>query len=390
MEQPIAWFPRVESDLNEEQKEKIKLLREGSAKPFIRDIHRDINLARWLVAQKWDVDKATQMLIKSMKWRVQVKADTILEDWKTSPFYNFIRSYHPDTISDKREDKHIFKTKAGIYASFVLIGAVDPLFTTLVPAEELYRHHIWIQETVESIRRKQYEESGRNDGLVIVADLAGLTFSSVTKATMDISRVVTEIDASNYPCSMEKTILINVPFVFSTIWNVLSGLISKETQSKFLFLGGPEEYEPILNELFEKENLPSRYGGLVEDAFFSNGGLIADSQLEIPQMAERDWIQTKIGARAYMDHVIDVTASNGTILWEFRTQNYDIGFGLFYKETQDSEDEITLVENTRFNSHQMVVNGFHTVDKLGFYILRFDNTYSFFYAKDLEFDISVS
>lgn len=46
MERPSGWFPRTLEDLNEEERDKIRLLKEGIAKPYIKPTHYDVSLAR--------------------------------------------------------------------------------------------------------------------------------------------------------------------------------------------------------------------------------------------------------------------------------------------------------------------------------------------------------
>lgn len=388
MERPIAWFPKSLGELNDGEKDAVRQLKEKT-QSYLTEKHHDTYMIRWLIAQNWDVEKASQMFITSMNWRARYKVDTILEDWKQSPFYHFFRAYHPDTISDPREDKPKFRTKQGYFATFVLVGAIDNAFYDVVPFEEVYRHHIWTQENIEAVRLQIFKETERFGGVMVVADLAGVSLSNVSKMVMEVAKAMSQIDAKNYPCSMEKTILINCPYLFSSIWNLVSGLINEATRTKFLFLGGPEEYEPVLKEYFNEDQLPACYGGTVENAFYSKGGLIADSGLDIPKVAvERNTKLTpvKIGARSSWDYELVVTDQQGTIFWEFCTQYYDVGFGLFYKEKKDGPER-QLLEITRFNSHLMAQRGFHSISTPGVYLLRFDNTYSMFYGKDLEYEV---
>jgi len=185
---------------------------------------------------------------------------------------------------------------------------------------------------------------------------------------------------------LKKTVLLNVPYLFNSIWNLISGWLNEEVRSKYVFLGGPDEYEPYLKQLFSSENIPICFGGTL-DYKFQPGGLLTN--LNIPTAIKKNWSKICVLPRTSWNNEIHVKeCTKGTIIWEFRTEGYDIGFGLFYKESDNSNEKI-LIEISRVKSHQIIINGNYTFDQKGIYVMRFDNLYSVWNSKNLEYIISV-
>ncbi len=56
-------------------------------------LSHNLDLMRWLVARKFDVDAAFLMYSNMLKWRARTRADQIFEDFPKSPYYQNIRNY---------------------------------------------------------------------------------------------------------------------------------------------------------------------------------------------------------------------------------------------------------------------------------------------------------
>jgi len=109
-------------------------------------------------------------------------------------------------------------------------------------------------------------------------------------------------------------------------------------------------------------------------------------------LKKKNWTRVVVGALSYWDKEIDISKykKGGTIVWQFRTEGYDIGFGLFYK-SKANLDEKEIIEIARTKSHEIVIHGNYsfTWEDQGIYILRFDNMYSLWYSKNLDYIVYV-
>lgn len=100
--------------------------------------------------------------------------------------------------------------------------------------------------------------------------------------------------------------------------------------------------------------------------------------------------------------------SGNCIVWEFATEYYDIGFGLFFEwetppadlkkqmesEMQNSDVEEKLLTEiiplTRRSSHETVFCGSHLYPSKGTYVLKFDNSFSLWRSKTLFYRVYYS
>lgn len=87
----------------------------------------------------------------------------------------------------------------------------------------------------------------------------------------------------------------------------------------------------------------------------------------------------------------------GTCLkWEFKTEENDIGFCLYRQRNieelhgaHSGDDEDDVIPLHRVNSHLVPEDGMVVVQKVGRYIFKFDNTYSWYRSKRVMYRIEV-
>ena len=86
-----------------------------------------------------------------------------------------------------------------------------------------------------------------------------------------------------------------------------------------------------------------------------------------------------------------VTEPGSILHWYFRTEGYDIGFGVYRKEEGQSNgrmDEIIALDKRE--SHLMAEDGCYTCNKQGIYVVKFDNSYSWTKSKKLHYQIGLT
>ncbi|GFS49419.1 SEC14-like protein 2, partial [Trichonephila inaurata madagascariensis] len=72
--------------------------------------------------------------------------------------------------------------------------------------------------------------------------------------------------------------------------------------------------------------------------------------------------------------------------WEFETKSKDIGFGLYFKDKSAKESKkVELVPKQRIDTCYEPEKGLFKCQKVGTYILVFDNSYSWIHSKDVYF-----
>jgi len=73
------------------------------------------------------------------------------------------------------------------------------------------------------------------------------------------------MNSENYPETMSKVIIINLPWFFSTIWDWVKGWCDEHMRSKIHVFG----HEPgtVLCEFIDPKDLPKNYGGQLDWKF---------------------------------------------------------------------------------------------------------------------------
>jgi len=121
--------------------------------------------------------------------------------------------------------------------------------TVIVNAESLLR------EVLPAACRKEGKEV---EGALFIIDLQGFGLGKFWHMK-SLIRNSFQISQDYYPESLGKVAVINAPSTFTVIWNAVKPWLSKETAAKVDILGS--DYEDVLLDLVDPENLPSSLGG---------------------------------------------------------------------------------------------------------------------------------
>lgn len=127
--------------------------------------------------------------------------------------------------------------------------------------QETFRlHHIREQEKLLQYRLPACSESkGEYVGQsILVMDLMGCRLMQLPKV-YSLLGTISNIDASYYPETLGKIMVINAPLLFSGFWTVIKRFLPAETVQKVSILG--TNYQADLQELIDIEDIPSIFGG---------------------------------------------------------------------------------------------------------------------------------
>lgn len=110
------------------------------------------------------------------------------------------------------------------------------------------------------------------DTVCTIIDIAGVSVRQVPGVYSHIRRV-SDVTQNYYPERLGHTYIVNAPWGFGAIWNVIKAWLDPVTREKIHILGSG--YQDELRAQVLPENLPKRYGGLCEcegGCEFSNAG----------------------------------------------------------------------------------------------------------------------
>eukprot|EP01130_Rhizamoeba_saxonica_P002334 TRINITY_DN1215_c0_g1_i1.p1 TRINITY_DN1215_c0_g1~~TRINITY_DN1215_c0_g1_i1.p1 ORF type:complete len:275 (-),score=65.24 TRINITY_DN1215_c0_g1_i1:399-1223(-) len=224
-------------------------------KHLLKEHHDDYFCRRWLVATNWNMRESIKMLQKHMQWREEYNVDTIMEDFPKSPYSSYLLQHYPINFNHS-------VTEDGSLVNYEASGRANIGNLLKVPTEYLIQFHIWIMETRELKLRELKEEYGYYPGIVAIVDLLGLSMGNLGgNKGIQLLRQFTQIDAANYPETLRKIYLVNVPGFFKMIWRVVKPLLEQRTLDKFSI---GSEFNEELRIIIGPETLPSLYGGECE------------------------------------------------------------------------------------------------------------------------------
>jgi len=209
-------------------------------------------LYRFLVArmdhkkQNFDVEKSAIMLKSHLEWRAKNNMNRIF----TLYFSPRWTELYPCGYHGK--DKH------GNQLYFERIGKcnVSKMFEAF-GEDSLRMLHCVVVETGRRFYDRQL--GGTGEGIVVVMDMNGLSYSHLDKRAYAFVNEISKIDQANYPEHLKKCFIINCPMIFTAAWKVIQAFLDQRTKEKVKLLGS--SYKSELLKYIDAEQLPSWVDG---------------------------------------------------------------------------------------------------------------------------------
>ncbi|XVF08582.1 hypothetical protein REPUB_Repub07fG0015800 [Reevesia pubescens] len=222
---------------NEIEKTKISLMKTLVERqdPSSKDVD-DLTLRRFLRARDLDVEKASAMFLKYMKWR-----------------RNFVPngSISPSEIRHEIEQNKMFvqgSDKKGRPISVVFGGRH---FQHKGGVEEFKRFIVYIFDKMFARMPPGQEK------FVVIGDLKGWGY-----ANSDIRAYLAALSLLQdyYPERLGKLFIVHAPYIFMTAWKIVYPFIDNKTRKKIVFVEKKTLKSTLLEEIDESQ-LPETYGG---------------------------------------------------------------------------------------------------------------------------------
>lgn len=213
----------------------------------------DIVACRFLRARNLDVKEAVKMFKASMAWRTTVGADTIGQ--KSFPFLPQLKACYPYAFHKfDKEGRPIYIDQTG----YMNIKEIMKLTTM----DNMVDLHI---KQCEFINQQLYKMASERAGKEIyqvttIVDLKKLSSKNLTKRAYNWLKACSKIDQDNYPESLGKLFVVNVPTIFGAVWAMVSPWLDKRTKQKIVVLKGKNFAQALLQHI-DADSLPVQYGG---------------------------------------------------------------------------------------------------------------------------------
>jgi len=359
--------------LSPEQEKALVNLREDPEIKAARETD-DHELLRFLRARKFDVKAAKENILEFWKWRKDNNVDSI-------------------TDQPIRRGETLRKVFPSAYQGFDKIGRplyiektgqIDPdtVFASFTDDEILWAH-IWGQEHQIRRAKESSEKHGNHiETFTTIMDLTGL--SANHRKCLKFTQAISALDSKFYPERMGHVYIINAPWIFPVLYNTIKGFLDPVTRAKITVVKG--DFKKVLHEHFDLDQLPVEYGGTQP-----NVDVYDISELRKNLTSEQDaleYVTEQIGARKQF--VVRLDAEGPAIFsWYFKTVAHDLSFFVEF-EPKDKKKKFMVNNPARLQCDTLPVQGTFNSKEAGTCILTFDNSFSYFKGKTLQYFTSVS
>ncbi|KAI3318854.1 CRAL/TRIO domain-containing protein [Xylariaceae sp. AK1471] len=217
---------------------------------FILAEHPDALVLRFLRARKWDVEKAMNMLVSAINWRLERNlSETIIqcgesvslkpESERSADDKGFIAQYRSGKSyvhAADRENRLIYIIRVRLH---------DPRAQSSQSMESYTLHNI------ENLR---IAIKPPNDKVCLIFDMTGF---GVKNMDFHVVRFLVTVFEARYPETLGVVLIRNAPFVFWGIWSMIKGWLDPVIASKINFTRKSADLLRFISE----ENLQTSYGG---------------------------------------------------------------------------------------------------------------------------------
>ncbi|XP_069070736.1 SEC14-like protein 2 isoform X1 [Pleurodeles waltl] len=378
-------------DLSPKQAEALAKFRENikDVLPRLPD-QDDYYLLRWLRARTFNLQKAEAMLRKHVEFRKHVDADNIITNWNP-----------PEVVQLYLSGGLCCHDSEGSPIWYDVVGPLDAKGLLLSASkQDLIKTKARDCEIMRQDCKRLSEKFGKPiEDVVMIYDLEGLGLKHLWKPAIETYGEVITMFEDNYPESLKRLFIIKAPKLFPVAYNLIKPFLSDDTRKKIIVLG--DNWKEALVKYITPENLPVYYGGSRTDP---DGDPKCKSKInyggDIPKKYYvRDQVNLKYehsltvnrGSSEQLEY--EILFPGCVLRWQFMSDSADIGFGVFKKtkagERQKAGDMIEVVTTDRYNAHLVPEDGSLTCTNPGFYVLRFDNTYSYLHSKKISYTVEV-
>ncbi|XP_009803039.1 uncharacterized protein LOC107821881 [Nicotiana tabacum] len=229
---------KCDDKISEEEKNKIRLMRALVEKqdPSSKEVD-DFEIRRFLRARDMDVDKASAMLLKCLKWRKNIAPNG---------------SISPSEIPNQIAHNKMFMQgvdKQGHPIAVVLGGRH---FQNKLGGPDEFKRFV-----VLALDKLCSRTSPGREKFVVIGDLQSFGYAnSDARAYIGALSILQDC----YPERLGKLFVVHVPYLFWAMWKIVYPFIDNKTKKKITFVEDKRLMTTLLQDIDESQ-LPEIYGG---------------------------------------------------------------------------------------------------------------------------------
>ena len=409
----------------------------------------DITLHRFLIGDNLHVAKTAATVRRSLKWREEVGADKARDAQQRQAFAAAGLPYPFDTARDvktcnvytstsgaisykemqelpgapRAEDHphydvgygyyqfgtrrwHFWDEKRGSPIAVRCLGLTDPsILIAEGRPEKYYEFLMHYSEMMQLSMEMMSLEQKRLVRFHVVVDLQGLGVRHLNRKALGVFKAIADIMSSHYPEVIHQMVLINAPWIFGAVFNLMKRWIPRETQEK-ISVHGDSYAEGLASLNMPIEKWPVLLGGEVPTAkhlvlprSFDPTASVAAGAADRAGSGGEIVESVSIAAGASEEFEVPIVPG-ATCEWTLEVQGYDVDVSATFAttETEGGDDDAgagaggaVVFEKTRLaagsGAEEGVLRGSWTNKSAtadGVLKLTFDNSYSWMRSKTVK------
>ncbi|XP_039188544.1 SEC14-like protein 2 [Crotalus tigris] len=349
----------------------------------------DYYLLKWLRARCFDLQKSEAMLRKHVQLRKYFDSDHIKE-WKA-----------PEVIQKYMAGGTCGFDREGCPVQYEIVGTLDPkglLYSA--SKQDLLKNKFQDCESLREICNEQTQKLGRRiETIIMIYDFEGLGLKHFWKPAVEVYIELLGMFEDNFPESLKYLFIIKAPKLFPVAYNMVKHILSEDTRKKLIILGA--NWKEDLHKYIDPAEIPVIYGGALTDpdgnpkceTKICFGGDVPKTYYMQDQLKQQYEHSVMVNRGSSQQLEYEILFPGCVLRWQFMSDGADIGFGIYLKTKigarQHAGEMAEVYPNQRYNAHLVPEDGSLTCPDAGIYVLRFDNTYSYLYAKKISYTVEV-
>jgi hypothetical protein len=200
----------------------------------------DVILLRWIRARKWDINRALQQLLDTIKWR---------HDWGVK---EFIEKGETDICSEELlTGKSYFmgNDKFGRPINYV---SVKDHIKDQFPSESTEKLTVFTMETGRKLLQSP------NESVTVIFDMTDFSLKNMDYQHL---KFLINLLQNYYPESFSLGLILNAPWIFNSCWYIIRPWLDPVVENKIHFINNLDD----LNQFIDPSVLPKRLNGTQPD-----------------------------------------------------------------------------------------------------------------------------
>ncbi|XP_012939201.2 retinal-binding protein [Aplysia californica] len=323
------------------------------------------------------------MFRTSMAYREKMKVDTLLSDYEP-----------PEVLKKYLTGGTCGYDKDGSPVRVELYGHLD-MKGLMYSARKADMERVKLKQCEAHVRDwavMSKKLNKRVDGLTVIFDMDGVSSKMLWRPGLQMYLHLVRVLEDNYPEMLKRMFVINAPRIFPILYKICRPLVSDDTKNKIHVLGS--DYSSTLLKYIDAEELPAFLGGKKTDpdgnprcsTLICQGGNVPEEYYLNEAESSEHMESTTVPRGDKFSVDVEVTKPGSVLRWEFKTDGYDIGFGVFRVEGKES---VAVVPVERVNSHMVPEDGSYTCDVAATYSAVFDNSFSWARGKTIHYTLEL-